>query len=92
MYVTTLLLNNYVLHQEAFVLQAFFQGKLKIKGSTALAMKLKDLKLPEGAATTAPAPATKTSSGPKPGSEFKVASVFDLIKAELDRVGFPNFV
>ena len=64
--------------------QAFFQGKLKIKGNTALAMKLKDLKMPEGASVPATGPSANT--GPKPGSEFKVAPLFDLIKAELQKV------
>jgi hypothetical protein len=62
-------------------LQAFFHGKLKIKGNTGLAMKLKDLKMPEGGMKAAPA-----SGNSKPGSEFKVAPVFDLIKAEIEKV------
>lgn len=67
----------------SLLFQAFFQGKLKIKGNMGLAMKLKELKMPEGAAV----PATSSAgSGPKPGSEFKVASVFDQISAELNRV------
>lgn len=48
-------------------------------------MKLKDLKMPEGAATSAPAASTG-GSGPQPGSDFKVAPVFDQIKAELAKV------
>ncbi|XP_052774336.1 sterol carrier protein 2-like isoform X3 [Mya arenaria] len=67
---------------------AFFNGKLKIKGNTALAMKLKDLKMPEGGVGTSAAPSnTGAGTGPKPGSEFKVAPVFDQIKAEVDRDG-----
>lgn len=68
---------------------AFFQGKLKIKGNTALAMKLKDLKMPEGAGQAAPsAPAVGTGgSGLQPGDDFKVAPVFEEIKAELKRDG-----
>ncbi|XP_060593750.1 sterol carrier protein 2-like [Ruditapes philippinarum] len=61
---------------------AFFNGKLKIKGNTGLAMKLKDLKMPEGGMKAAPA-----SGNSKPGSEFKVAPVFDLIKAEIEKDG-----
>jgi len=75
------------------VLQAFFQGKLKIKGNTALAMKLKDLKMPEGGMPAVPS-APSAGSGSQgssqgssgAGSEFKVAPVFDLIKAELAKV------
>lgn len=67
---------------------AFFQGKLKIQGNTGMAMKLKDLKMPEGGiATTATAPSSEGSSGPSPGSEFKVAPVFNLIKEELAKDG-----
>ncbi|XP_053394747.1 sterol carrier protein 2-like isoform X3 [Mercenaria mercenaria] len=65
---------------------AFFHGKLKIKGNTALAMKLKDLKMPEGGVKAASAGAS-TGSGSSPGSEFKVAPVFDLIKEELNKDG-----
>jgi len=70
-------------------LQAFFQGKLKIKGNTALAMKLKDLKMPEGgmpAAPSAPSAGSGSQGSSGAGSEFKVAPVFDLIKAELAKV------
>ena len=48
-----------------------------------LAMKLKDLKMPEGKERIKPTPASASS---KPGSEFKVAPVFDIIKDELERV------
>lgn len=54
-------------------------------------MKLKDLKMPEGASKAAPAGGSGTGSGSKQGSEFKVAPVFDLIQSELQKV-CPNFV
>ncbi|KAL4235600.1 sterol carrier protein 2 [Mactra antiquata] len=65
---------------------AFFHGKLKIKGNTGLAMKLKDLKMPEGG-LPASAPAPSGGSGPKPGADFKVATVFDMIEDELKKDG-----
>lgn len=49
-------------------------------------MKLKDLKMPEGGSVPAQSAGATTGSGPKPGSEFKVAPVFDLIKTELEKV------
>lgn len=74
---------DFALGKFSCLFQAFFQGKLKIKGNMGLAMKLKELKMPEGA--TLPA-SSSAGSGPKPGSEFKVAPVFDQISAELNRV------
>ena len=62
---------------------AFFQGKLKIKGNMSLAMKLKEIKPPEGKVQT-----TGSSKGGAPGADsgFKSAPVFGQIKDALDKV------
>ena len=62
---------------------AFFQGKLKIKGNMGLAMKLKEIKPPEGGA-----PMKKEGGAPGADSGFKCAPVFGQIKAALDQVDY----
>ena len=62
---------------------AFFQGKLKIKGNMGLAMKLKEIKPPEGGAAT-----KKEGGAPGADSGFKCAPVFGQIKAALDQVDY----
>ena len=60
---------------------AFFQGKLKIKGNMGLAMKLKEIKPPEGGA-----PTKKAGGAPGADSGFKCAPVFGQIKDAIDKV------
>lgn len=62
---------------------AFFQGKLKIKGNMGLAMKLKEIKPPEGGIPKK----ADTDSAPGAGSGFKCAPVFGQIKTALEQDG-----
>lgn len=63
---------------------AFFQGKLKIRGNMSLAMKLKELKLPDSGTTK-----KEGTPGTAPGADsgFKSAPVFGQIKDALAQDG-----
>ena len=66
---------------------AFFQGKLKIKGNMGLAMKLKEIKPPEGGA-----PTKKAGGAPGADSGFKCAPVFGQIKDAIDKVHIEKII
>ena len=63
---------------------AFFQGKLKIKGNMGLAMKLKEIKPPEGQVPKTES--SKAAVAPGADSGFKSAPVFAQIKDALEKV------